>query len=576
MTSPDAPPSSPPLPAGVQGPVELIARLIHEFVATMDLDATLRRAVALVTDHVGAEAGSLFLLDENGREIRCHACCGPGDITGTKLSIDEGIIGRAIRTGEIQLVRDVGADPSFSDVVDRQTGFRTRSIICAPLRVHDQVLGAIELLNKRGGDRLFSDADRLALEVLAGSAALAILNARQAARLLEQERLRRELELAAEIQRSLLPADRKARFPVHGVNLPARGVSGDFFDFLVRPDGSVVFCLGDVSGKGMNAALLMAKTSGLHRCLARERRRRPSELLWILNRELCETSVRGMFVTMVSGVYDPRNGVVRLANAGHEPALLAATDGTFTALPAEAPPLGIVADASVGDFPETELRLDGGALYVVSDGVTEGRLPSGEPLGQEGLVRLLGAHAGEAATARLDAVVKALAPGALHDDVTLLVIDDTRDDLTVSDCDPHAATAPEAIVELRAPARTPSLKIIRDTVAEAARRAGCSPRTVADVSLAVDEACQNVIRHAYAGAPGEIVVAVERQTDDLVVHIRDFAREIDPAQVKPRDLEDLRPGGLGTHFIREVMDATDFLRPGAGTGNVLRLRKRIE
>ena len=106
-----------------------------------------------------------------------------------------------------------------------------------------------------------------------------------------------------------------------------------------------------------------------------------------------------MFVTMVSGVYDPRNGVVRLANAGHEPALLAATDGTFTALPAEAPPLGIVADASVGDFPEAELRLDGGALYVVSDGVTEGRLPSGEPLGQEGLVRLLGAHAGEAATA---------------------------------------------------------------------------------------------------------------------------------------------------------------------------------
>src|SRR5262249_53744174 len=203
-------------------PVELIARLIHEFVATMDLDATLRRAVALVMDHVGAEAGSLFLLDENGREIRCHACCGPSDITGTKLSIDEGIIGRAIRTGSIQLVRDVGADPSFSDVVDTQTGFRTRSIMCAPLRVHDQVLGAIELLNKRGGDCLFSDADRLALEVLAGSAALAILNARQAARLLEQERLRRELELAAEIPPGLLPADPQGPVPLHGGKLSAR------------------------------------------------------------------------------------------------------------------------------------------------------------------------------------------------------------------------------------------------------------------------------------------------------------------------------------------------------------------
>ena len=138
----------------------------------MDLDATLRRAVALVMDHVGAEAGSLFLLDENGRGIRCHACSGPSDITGTKLSIDEGIIGRAIRTGEIQLVRDVDADPSFSGVVDTQTGFRTRSIMCAPACAFtDQVLGAIELLNKRGGDRPGSQRRRspLALEVLAGS-----------------------------------------------------------------------------------------------------------------------------------------------------------------------------------------------------------------------------------------------------------------------------------------------------------------------------------------------------------------------------------------------------------------------
>lgn len=571
-----APGNSSPLPAGAQGPVELLARLMHEFVATRDLDATLRRAVALVVDHVGAEAGSLFLLDSSGRELTCHACCGPTDISGTRLPSGDGIIGRAVQSGAIQLVRDVTADPSFSRIVDTRTGFQTRSILCAPLRVHGERLGAIELLNKRSGDHLFSEADRLALEVLAGSAALAIVNARQAERLLQQERLRRELELAAEIQRSLLPAERQAQFPVHGVNLPARGVSGDFFDFLVRPDGSVVFCLGDVSGKGMNAALLMAKTSGLHRCLARECRR-PGELLWILNREVCETSVRGMFVTMVSGVYDPATGLVRLANAGHEPPLLAAADGTFTPLPAAAPPLGIIAEAAEADFPETELRLDGGALYVVSDGVTEGRLPSGEPLGQEGLVRLLEAHAGLPAAGRLDAVVRAFAPGELHDDVTLLVIDDTRDDATAAvDGADAASSMPEVLVELRVPARAASLKIVRDAVVEAAGRAGCSARSAADVALAVDEACQNVIRHAYAGVPGEIVVTLERQADDLVVRIRDFAPEIDPACVKPRDLGDLRPGGLGTHFIREIMDAADFLRPVSGTGNVLRLRKRIE
>ena len=97
------------------------------------------------------------------------------------------------------------------------------------------------------------------------------------------------------------------------------------------------------------------------------------------------------------------------------------------------------------------------------------------------------------------------------------------------------------------------------------------------IVLAVDEACQNVIRHAYCGdAGGDIVLEIERRGDILIFSLRDFAPPIDPTRVKPRDLDDVRPGGLGTHFIRDVMDEADFTSPPSGDGNLLRMVKRIE
>jgi sigma-B regulation protein RsbU (phosphoserine phosphatase) len=116
--------------------------------------------------------------------------------------------------------------------------------------------------------------------------------------------LNSELQLAREIQQSLLPKENTTRFPICGVNVSARHLSGDFYDYFVLPDGRIYFNLGDVSGKGMNAALLMAKTSSLFRCLGKKICN-PGDLLAMINNEICETSVRGMFVTMIAGIYDP-------------------------------------------------------------------------------------------------------------------------------------------------------------------------------------------------------------------------------------------------------------------------------
>lgn len=119
------------------------------------------------------------------------------------------------------------------------------------------------------------------------------------------------------------------------------------------------------------------------------------------------------------------------------------------------------------------------------------------------------------------------------------------------------------------------LKDIRAAVGEAARALGCPAAVVGDVVLAVDEACQNVIRHAYGGAPGDILVQVGCEDGRLVIRLIDFAPPVDVARICPRPLDEVRPGGLGTHLMRCVMDEVAFLPPPAGAGNMLQMVKRI-
>ena len=136
---------------------------------------------------------------------------------------------------------------------------------------------------------------------------------------------------------------------------------------------------------------------------------------------------------------------------------------------------------------------------------------------------------------------------------------------------------PKRVLQLRFPARAAELKGVRDAVRESLEGCGCSAKSTADIVLATDEACQNIIRHAYGGdSDNAIELEVEHRGDSLVFSLTDHAPAIDPSRVKPRDLEDIRPGGLGTHFIRRVMDDVEFLRIPSGRGNLLRMVRRID
>jgi sigma-B regulation protein RsbU (phosphoserine phosphatase) len=133
----------------------------------------------------------------------------------------------------------------------------------------------------------------------------------------------------------------------------------------------------------------------------------------------------------------------------------------------------------------------------------------------------------------------------------------------------------EALLELRFIARADRLKLVRGSVRAAARMCGFDDGTAQNIVLAVDEACQNVIVHGYKhSADGAVVLGLFRSRDGILVRVRDFAPRVDPATVKPRDLGDVRPGKLGTYFIREIMDTVEFLPTPEGTGNLLEMTKQ--
>ena len=558
--------------AELQRAFGLLAEMTRRFADSLEIEPVLRPALESIVAEIGAEAGSLWLGDDDTGEVVCRAFVGPHEMTGLRLSPDQGIVGRCVRENQRQSVLDVSTDASFNDGVDRDSGMTTRSILCAPMSAADRAIGAVELINRVGGDGRFSDNDLYVLEVLASSAAMALTNARMATDAAEHRRVQRELEMAAEIQRALLPAEPLASFPVRGINIPARSVSGDFYDFLALEDGRIAFCLGDVSGKGMNAALLMAKTASLYRCLAKTIES-PGRLLGMLNDELAETASRGMFVTMAAGMFDARSGEVVLANAGHEPPLHLDRSGEFHAYPAVEPPLGIAQGILPdGVYTESSVALDGGSLYLFSDGLTEACVSSGDQLGAEGLQGLIRTHAGVSLAERVEKVMAQVDRLDHRDDLTLLAVEHAAASGTGS-------VAPEAtLLEQNFSAHPGELRRVREAVRGVLQAQPVSDEWVADVVAAVDEACQNIIRHAYGGSgEGQFDLKVERSGRDLLIWLRDYAARVDSTVLEVgRDLGDIRPGGLGTHFMRELMDEVGFVKPSPdGEGNLLRMRKRF-
>ena len=251
----------------------VISRMNQEFAISLDLNETLKTALELIVKRINAQAANIFLIEEKKKVLQCIASLGQDYLDEYEIPMAQGVMGKAIqqkkciRVGNVR--KDVREIAEFYFDLDNKTNFTTNSVLCSPLIAANECIGVIHCLNKKTNDNLFIEDDRKLLENLSAPAALAIRNAKMAKELIEKNRMQKEIELVGEIQKSLLSTNKKQPFPIAGINVPAKIVSGDFYNFSELGNGKYGFAVADVSGKGIKSSLLMSKASSLYRCLSK-------------------------------------------------------------------------------------------------------------------------------------------------------------------------------------------------------------------------------------------------------------------------------------------------------------------
>lgn len=389
-----------------------------------DLGRLLDLIVAAVTDLVGADRTSLYLVDHERNELWTQVS---QNTTAIRLPMGRGIAGTVATTGETINIPTAYADARFDRGNDQRSGYETRSILCMAMRNHgNQVVGVVQALNKRDGTP-FNDYDEQLLSALASAGAVAIDNAQLVARDRERQRMERDMELARQIQLGLLP-ERPPEHPGWRIAAFAQScdeTGGDYYDFMPVAGGGLDAVVGDVSGHGIPSALLMSTARAFLRAL-HERGLPPGETVTALNRLLEQDLADDSFMTLVLARLAD-DGAMQYVAAGHEPPLVWRRDGSFDALDSSGLPVGMI-DDSVYEEATVKPLAAGELIVLCTDGISEAQRPPGHlQFGQERLRALVAEHAGQGAQAVCDALVSAVSEHLdghpPHDDITLVVIE---------------------------------------------------------------------------------------------------------------------------------------------------------
>ncbi len=391
--------------------------------STLDLGRLLTIILDLALQSVDGDRGTVYLVDRKKEELWSIILRGNQQVT-IRLPYGRGIAGYVAASGDTLNIPDAYLDPRFNPDVDKQTGYRTKTILCMPMRNNDgDTIGVFQLLNKRGGS--FTDEDEKFISALSIHASLAIENARLHGEEKALASIREEVRLAAKIQMDLLPASVPSidGYDLAGASIPAQMVGGDYFDFIRLPEGRMGVCLGDVSGKGMPAALLMANVQAtlrgqalLDAGVAGTVRRS--------NRLLFETTSPEKFVTLIYGALDPGNNTFRFTNAGHDHPCLFRKGAETIRLDSGGLVLGILPDF---DYVEETIEFrKGDVLVIYSDGIIESMDDAHEQFGVDRMTDVIRGRLGDSAVQILAAIVEAAQRHAgsapQYDDMTVVVV----------------------------------------------------------------------------------------------------------------------------------------------------------
>ncbi len=395
--------------------VAALIRAGQELAGHRPLDELFELILDLSIQAVGAERGVLMTLEGDDLVVR--------SVRGEGFRISSAVRDRVLKERASLLVRDTALDEAFKSR-DSIVGQQVQSVMAVPLQTNDRVIGLVNV-DSRSFARPFTPDDLDLLTVLANVAAIRIEHERLAVVEQQKQLISRDLEQAAEIQRRLLPRQAPVvpGYDIAGHNLPCRTVGGDYFDFFPYGDGRIGLVLGDVSGKGMPAALLMTALKGGVQVLLAEAPDDIPSLMTRLDRVVAANFPRNRFVSLFFGLLDPAAGDLTYCNAGHNPPFLVRADDSIDRLTSCGTVLGIFPDMG---YEVRRCRLGpGDVLTMFSDGVTEENNPEGEEFGEDRLANLLiqkGRHGAANLVEGIRQAVLAWAAGAAAaDDVTVLV-----------------------------------------------------------------------------------------------------------------------------------------------------------
>jgi phosphoserine phosphatase RsbU/P len=397
------------------------------------LDEVLTLVMDSALEVTKAERGFMMLANSEGElEFKIARGRGRTTLSGTSFTTSEKIPREVFRTGQSRTVGDL-MEGDLAGQHDRTIAVGIRHVLCVPLLVNPMSAGAASAISQktigvlyldgREKSTMLSDATRASLEAFATQAALAIDSARLYAESAEKARLDRDLRIAADIQRALLPepAFDAGMADLAAASIPCRTVGGDFFDYLDVGDHGFGFALGDVAGKGPPAALLAAAVQSNFAAHAPVSDT-PADAMARINKALLRRAIEARFATMFYGSITT-DGQLSYSNAGQEPPLVVrANDMSW--LEEGGPVLGLL---SIATYAYATVALQPGDLVVVcSDGVTEARNLAGDEFGRDRLVEALqGRHGAkpEAALEHVLGAVKSFSQGAAQgDDITLLIL----------------------------------------------------------------------------------------------------------------------------------------------------------
>jgi len=401
----------------------LISKVGITLLSSATLSETLEQIVSLVFEAVPADRCLIMMRDESGEDLRV-AVARLRDRVGEvgEIRVSRNVLDEVVIRGKSVLTSDAQHDPRFATGTVVLQG--VRSVLAVPLGVSEKVFGIIYADSPIAEGRFTEDHLKV-LTTLASVAAIRVENAKLVEERLERERLERELSLASEIQQRFQPTAPPIvpGYELQGISFPCYEIGGDYYDFIEREDGRLVIALGDVSGKGTAAALLM---SSLHAAVHAQSDSHDTLVATIsaVNRYLADNIPANRFVTLFYAELEPESGALSFLNAGHNPPLIIHSAGTVEQLASGGLPLGIKRDA---DYREGRTQLQhGDVLVIYSDGVTEACSPTGEEFGPTRLYEVVSRNIEASAAGIRDRIESSLTKfsqgTSAADDITLVIV----------------------------------------------------------------------------------------------------------------------------------------------------------